>query len=251
MLYSCIFIYMILFDKLKFFLAPTMYIYIKLSIIPLILIGLVMIFNNKVEYKFKISDLILLLPLIFLITSQDGRLTSSFASKRVANVNRKSTVIKEKSDNKEKIENKEYDFNNPYFDIVDSNYNELSSYITFAPKADKYLGKTIKVKGVALKQSPYIPQGFFQIGKYIISCCAADAEYAGFYIKYDPSKVEADKWYEIKGILEKGKDKEGYDIIYINAIEVDEIKEEEQFIYPCYYYDNGKCESLSKYELEY
>ena len=57
-LYSLIFAYEVIFDKLKLFLAPQMHIYIKISIIPLLLVGLVMLINNKIDYKFKISDLI-------------------------------------------------------------------------------------------------------------------------------------------------------------------------------------------------
>ena len=95
LLYSGIFGYVVLFDKLKLFLAPGMQLYIKLSIIPLLLIGLVMIFNSKVHYKFKVSDLILILPLILLIFAGDGRLTASFASNRSMNLKNTNTISKE------------------------------------------------------------------------------------------------------------------------------------------------------------
>ena len=101
LLYSGIFGYVVFFDKLKMFLAPQMQIYIKLSIIPMLLIGLVMLFNNKVHYKFKISDLVLILPLILLIFAGDGRLTTSFASNRTTNLN---TENRTKSE--EKVEDK-------------------------------------------------------------------------------------------------------------------------------------------------
>ena len=98
-----------------------------------------------------------------------------------------------------------------------------------------------------------MPDGYFAIGKYAISCCAADAGFTGFIAKYDNSKITADKWYEVEGILEKGKDKEGYDIMYIKVINSKEIssKGEEQYVYPCYAYDDGSCEAMSKYNLEY
>ena len=98
-----------------------------------------------------------------------------------------------------------------------------------------------------------MPDGYFAIGKYAISCCAADAGFTGFIAKYDNSKITADKWYEVEGILEKGKDKEEYDIMYIKVINIKEIssKGEEQYVYPCYAYDDGSCEAMSKYNLEY
>ena len=259
LLYSGIFIYVVLFDKLKNFLAPGMQIYIKLSIVPMTFIGFVMLFNNKVHYKFKISDLVLILPLILLILSRDGRLTSSFANNRTTNLN---TENRTKNEEKTKEESKKntsdetiesYDFSNPYFEIVDTNYNELSNYITFAPKADKFDGQTIRVKGFVLKKAQYLPDGFFAIGKYSITCCAADAGFTGFMAKYDNSKIEENKWYEVEGILQKGKDSEDYDIMYIKVINIKEIspKGEEQYVYPCYAYDDGSCEAMSKYNLEY
>lgn len=58
---------------------------------------------------------------------------------------------------------------------------------------------------------------------------------------------------KLKGILEKGKDKDGYDIMYIDVKNVKEIdsKSEEQYVYPCYAYDDGVCEDMEKYDLEY
>ena len=274
-LYSGIIIYVWAFDKLKNFLAPGMQIYIKVSVVPMVLVGFVMVFNSKVNYKFKISDLILILPLIMLILSGDGRFAISFASNRTTNFNtenrsRTKTNIEEtnKVVDKEieetltaeevKVEEEEevkptYDFSNPYFEIVPGNYSELANYITFSPKASKYNGETIKVKGFALKGVQYISDEYFMIGKYLISCCAADANFTGFVVKYDISKIDNDKWYDIEGILKKGVDKEGYDIMYIDVINIKELnsKGEDQYVYPCYSYDGGSCEALTKYDLEY
>ena len=94
LLYSGIIIYVLVFDKLKNFLAPQMQIYIKLSLIPIVLLGFVMLFSNNITYKFKIGDLILILPLVFMILAGDGRLTASFASNRMTNI---------KKENKRKI----------------------------------------------------------------------------------------------------------------------------------------------------
>ena len=198
----------------------------------------------------------------------NGRLTASFASNRTSNQNTENRTktektnveipkvedqtsnqevdetIEEQSEN-EVINNlsEKYNFSNPYFNIVDSNYNELSNYITFAPKADKFKGKTIKVRGFAIKEADYLTNEYFLIGKYAISCCAADAGVVGFIAKYDNNKIVQDKWYEIEGILEKGTDKDGYDIMYIEVINVREIssKSEEQYVYPCYSYGDGSC----------
>lgn len=67
--------------------------------------------------------------------------------------------------------------------------------------------KTIKVRGFALKNNvPYLPSGYFAIGEYVITCCATDAGYGGFYAKYDLDKIDENIWYEIEGVLEKVTD---------------------------------------------
>ncbi len=271
LIYSAIFSYVTIFDKLKNFLAPSMQIYLKLSIIPLVIIGLVLLFNNKVTYKFKVSDLVLLLPIIFLILAGDGRLTTSFASNRTLNLNtenRTKTVDDKESKEEQVEETKEKEekvviepttnpittkpaLTNIDFEVVDSNYSSLANYITYGNNVDKYKGKTIKVRGFILKDDSFLLDGFSAIGKYDVSCCTADATFTGFILKYDNNVLVADKWYEVEGVLEKGRDREGYDIAYINVVNAKEINSssEDQYVYPCYTYDDGSCSSVLKYDL--
>jgi len=254
LIYSGIFGYVVFFDKLTNFLAPQMQLYVKLSIIPMLVIGLILLFNKKNHYKFKISDLILLVPLIILIIAGDGVLSSEFASNRAISTNKKNRIKQdEQYEYDEEYLNAEYDFTNPYFEIIDSNYEGLADYITFAPKAEKFKGETIRVRGFILKKAPYLPKGYFAIGKYSVSCCVADAEFLGFVVKYDINKVIEGNWYEIEGILEKGVDAEGYSMMFIKVVNIKEIKAkgEKRYIYPCYNYAEGSCEAMAKYEMDY
>ena len=125
--------------------------------------------------------------------------------------------------------------------------------LTYHKNASKYEGKTIRVRGFANTSADYIPSGYFAIGKYSVSCCAADATYIGFISKYDNGNVKNDTWYEVEGVLKKAKDKMGNDIMSVVVINIKEIddKDEEQYVYQCYAYDNGMCRELTKYNLEY
>ena len=250
-LYSSIILYIILTNQLKNYLAPQIQIYIKVLVIPMIILGIIMLFN-KHEYKLKASDLILIIPLVLIIIASNARLSTSFASNRTTTINYKNRV---KTEVKEEIEEEtinEYVEFKPYFEIEDSNYDSLASYITFAPKADKFVGKTIKVQGFVLRHAEYLQSGYFSIGKYSISCCVADAGYTGFIVKENDYKIEENKWYDIEGILRKGQDKEGYNILYIEIVNIKKInsKNQEQYVYPCYAYD-ANCSSVVKYDLEY
>lgn len=259
LIYSLIIIYVKLSGKLGNYLAPQMQKYILLSLIPLFFMSFVFLFNNNIHYKFKLSDYILLIPIIFIILAGDGKLTMSLASNRTSfnttvEKSKSNDIVDDEIDKEENKEDKEYDFTSPYFNIVDSNYNELTGYLTYSEKAiKKYIGETIKIRGFTMMKGDFIPKGMFALGKYSINCCAADAGYIGMFLKYDISKVEENTWYEVEGILEKGVDNEGYSILYIKVININKIdsKDEEQYVYPCYAYDNGSCSEVIKYNLEY
>ena len=253
-IYSLLILYCILFNKLNNYLAPTMQLYIKLSFIPLLIIGIVLIITKPTTNKFKISDLILLLPIILLVISGDGRLSLSLATNKSIN-NKK--VINKSTNNKSQVKesyskpSEQYDFTNPTFKIEDYSYSELSGYITFSPKAEKYIGSTIKVKGFAIKDNEVAPEGYYALGKYVVSCCTADASFSGFVVKDDSNTIRNDRWYDIEGVLEQGVDKTESSILYINVINIKEInsKTETQYVYPCYAYGNKKCEEINKYDL--
>ena len=243
------------------FLAPQMQIYLKITFFVLLFLGIIVMFSEKISFKFKITDIILLLPLFMLIFAGDGRLTTSFASNRIINNNSSSTVSanseltkKEKEKNKEidyNVENNNYNFDNVDFDVIDANYYDLANFLTYINKNNKYVGKTIRVRGFTTKKTSYLPEGHILIGKYGVSCCTADAGLVGFIIKEDNYKIKENAWYEVEGVLEKDKDSAGYDIMKIKIVNIKEIEEENQYVYPCYSYDDGTCEAFSKYNLEY
>lgn len=261
LLYVIVIGYAWIFDRLKNFLAPQMQLYIKLSLFPLILMSLILLFNKNNHYKFKGTDLILLLPIIMIIISADGRLTESLSQNRMTNYKKnkienmvKKDEKKENEDNKtpEEVEKVSEDAE-IYFDINDENYQDLANYLTFAPKSDKFAGKTIKVKGFINKSEQYIPYGYFAIGKYSITCCAADAGFVGFIVKDSELNLKENSWYEIEGVLTKAKDVAGYDILTITPKNIKNIdgSKEEQYVYPCYNYGDGKCKEMTKYDLAY
>ena len=272
-IYAVIILYVWFSGNLKYFLAPQMYIYLKISVFPIVIIGIILLLNNKFAYKFKISDIILLLPVLMLILSGNNKLSLNMANNRVTNQKNDTKKIKvdeiktdvlediEKDEvktdvlediEKDEIKKEEYDLNNPFFDITDNIYQTISNYISYTSKAEKLEGRTIRVKGFTLMGMSYLPKNYFMIGKYVVSCCIADANFGGFFVKYD-KEVKNNTWYEIFGVLRRGKDNEGYQIMYIDVVDIKEIDEstEEQYVYPCYTYDDSSCKAIQKYNLEY
>lgn len=285
-IYIALILYVKLSGKLGNYLAPQMQNHILLSIVPLFLIGLVLTFNNKINYKFKFVDIILLLPLIMLVFCGDGRLTMNLATNRntmfnnsVKNNSSKEQVITEDKEGNKKEEDNDsiiseelkpyepikednnvnnvdeeeyYDFSNIDYDVADASYEMLASNLTYSTNVDYYVGRTIRVRGFTMKIGlQVLPKEYFAIGKYAVSCCAADAGFTGFIAKYDMSKVKHNAWYEVEGVLEKSQDAKGYDILIIKVVNIREIdgSKEEQYVYPCYAYDDGLCSIYDKYDI--
>lgn len=254
LLYTAIIIYVKIANTLKNFLAPNMQNHLMYSSIPLLIIGIILINDEHSHYKFKMSDLILLLPVVMLIFAGNGKLTTTFATNRTMNIkkqiNTNKKVVKE---HKKDFNIKDYDMSTINFDIVDESYNSLVDYFNSEPKAEYYEGSTIRIRGFAVKKDSYLPKGYFFLGKYSISCCAADAGYLGIMAKYDTKKIKEDTWYEIEGVLRKGKNNQKMDTMYVHVVNIRKISKssEEAYIYPCYNYGDGNCTEVTDYNLKY
>lgn len=242
LLYAFIIIYLCLSNNLNNVLAPQMQVYTKLSIVPLILIGFVFISNKQ---EFKKYDLVLLIPLIMLILSGDFRL--SIINSKELKI-KKEVNLNEKEDN---IDTSTYNFDNVDFDIVDASYASLSDYFNYTTNTKDLIGKTVRFKGLSIKNSKIVDKNKFVIGKYLITCCAADAGFIGFIVDYDKSKVKDNTWYQVEGVLKRIKLTDGSYVVGVEAVNVKEIdsKSEEQYVYPCYTYSDT-CSEVSKYNLK-
>lgn len=249
-IYALFIIYEKLVGSLNNFLAPRMQINIIICSIVLFIFGLVLIFNRHIKYEFKVLDLLLLFPLIFLVLAGDGKVSLSLADNRtnnfLGNDSRKKTniIIDDKI-----IEN--YDFSNVDFDVVDEVYAALADEITFNDNVSQFVGKTIRVRGFIKKEMFGLPSKYMALGKYIVTCCVADSSFGGFIIDYDKSKLENNSWYEIEGIIKKDHDDYG-DIAVIDVINVKEIKSfnESLYVYPCTSYGNENCDILKEINYE-
>lgn len=73
-----------------------------------------------------------------------------------------------------------FDVNAPIIEIEDRDFAWF--YRDMAEKAEEYVGKTVKFKGMAAV-SKKVPQGCIVLGRHIMTCCEADIAYDGFAVK--------------------------------------------------------------------
>lgn len=253
LLYAFIILYVYLNNILKNFLAPRMHIYLLLAMFILVIMSFIIFFSDCFHYNFKVLDLILLLPLLMIITAQDGKLSIESSNNRISTFKPKKIVkVKiKKVDNK--TDNSKLNFDNPDFVVEDENYIDLVNYLSSNENAKNYVGKTIKVKGFTVGNNNYLPNGLYELGKYLVTCCAADSSFKGFILNSNNHIIEGSTWYEVEGYLDISKDFKGKDIIVITVVNIKEIdeKSEDEYIYPCYEYGDRNCEKTKKYNLKY
>ena len=255
LLYAGIILFVNHYNILRNFLAPQMQIYLKCSVPVLVLMALIIFYSDKFHYHFKVTDLVLILPLVMLIMAGDGRLTTSFASNRTSSIKVEKKTTKKDTNNKKdpKIDESKLDFENVDFDVEDETYLDLGNYLTYNNKAEAYIGKTIRVRGFTIGDNSYLPDGLVGFGKYGVSCCVADAGFMGFVLNPNGHKIKGSTWYEVEGYLERHSDLSGHDMFPITVVNIKEIdgKNEEEYVYPCYNYGDGSCSKMKQYNLKY
>lgn len=264
LLYSLIALYVCLTGKLGYFLAPQMHKYVYISL-PILILMFLTVKYSGIHYHFRLSDLILLLPLIGIILAGDCKLSLSYSSNSLGNFANKEKeeekivveILPEEKEKKEETEEekeeieevvKELDFSKPDFHIKDDTFVSLTEYLSFDKKATYYEGKTIKMRGFTVENTLNIPNGYNIFGKLQISCCAADSFISGMLIKYE-NKLKPNTWYEVEGTLEKVPDNEYYHLA-IKVVNIKQISEEEMYVYPCYAYGDGSCKTVTDYNLK-
>ena len=88
-----------------------------------------------------------------------------------------------------------YDIESNPIDIKEEYFAEW--YRDVNDEMDKYEGKIVKVKG-RVAQGPGLPEGSFVFGRHVMTCCAADIQFAGLLAVYDrASKVKHGGWVDI------------------------------------------------------
>ena len=200
--------------------------YIIIAGTVLLLVGIGLFFLNTKD-SLRITETLLLLPILFLVVAGDGKLTTSFAYNRnnsfqMGNTVRKNDDPKEKSEKKSRDElilDDNTDFQTVDFLVVDESYVGLSEAITYSNNPDKLVGKTIRVRVFTLMNSPFIPKEYFGLGKYEISCCAADAGFVGYIVQADEDiQIQDNTWYEIEGVIDVGEDTYGQTVGIIRMV---------------------------------
>ena len=123
--------------------------------------------------------------------------------KLVRGVSRKSNICYENLDGDIDFDDIEdplpYDINAKTIEIKDEDFAIF--YRDMTEDLNKYLGKTLKFKGIVALDSS-LPVGQFAVGRHIMTCCEADIAYRGVVAKgMGALKLATRDWVVLEGVL--------------------------------------------------
>ena len=112
-----------------------------------------------------------------------------------------------------------FDINAPVIEIADVDF--ALWYSDMMENMERYDGKTVLFKGY-LGHDPSLPKGTFVAGRHVMTCCAADVQYAGILCKWkNAASVENASWgmVEAKVKIEKNKVYSGAGpVLYVETV---------------------------------
>ncbi|MBQ7564897.1 MAG: hypothetical protein IJT16_13035 [Lachnospiraceae bacterium] len=146
-----------------------------------------------------------------------------YFKRTVKALNRRAQVIFEMTDgsiNNNVVEELPYDLNAPVIEVADDDYGIW--YVDTFDNLDKYVGKTVKFKGMVHKAKRGI-NDYFIPGRFAMTCCAEDIQFFGFPCVWSNVKSLHDKEYvtvtaQIKGTMNREYGQET-PILYASSVE--------------------------------
>lgn len=192
---------------------------------------------NFTQYrKLKISDLIYVLPVIFILFINNGNLSTNMklrvnpdSKAIVSNVITKTPgpILETTDDSAEVTEN------TGTVELKDDRYLDILTDIQ--QNNDKYIGETITAKGF-IYRDPTMKSSEFLLGRLALYCCIADVEVTGLLCESsEASGLTDNEWVEITGKIDKVtlKDEDTtYTTPYIHVTDIRPIeKPEQEYVY--------------------
>ncbi len=94
-----------------------------------------------------------------------------------------------------------YDINAPIVEISDDAYAWW--YRDLTEEYDKFNGKTISVRAMAIMRGSKLPDNTIVFGRQLMTCCVEDIRFAGLAARYDKvAELNNEAWYEITAKVE-------------------------------------------------
>ncbi len=158
--------------------------------------------RNLVSDKIKSCELIV-------FNRSDDATDKDELHKIVRGLSRRASICYEMPDGSMEYDETEdplpYDINAPVIEIEDRDFAIF--YRDFSEEMDKYIGKTVKFKGIIAVEDDF-PKRTVVIGRHIMTCCADDITFGGIVCKLKRDvKLKSRDWLVVTGKIEFERNK--------------------------------------------
>lgn len=238
--YSVFMISLILNKRIQLFIHPKMIKYIIFTIIMFFILisrQLKQLRLNNGSSKLNLSCFIFLIPVALAVIINPSQLNAKTATNKgvnIPNASQQQEVPLETKAPEESFQSIQptggYNTQDgqDFLAVIDGISNDFTTM----------LSAKVELSGFIYLQEDF-SEGQFVIGRYMMNCCAADAQLIGVLCKYSGDySLEADKWIRITGVVERtmykaNNDEEEMEMAQITITNIEGITPpEEQYVYP-------------------
>lgn len=194
-LYSYMMLDLLVSGDIQFYLHPKMLPFVYFALFVILVLAMYQttrIFKATRVTKIYKGHILFLIPLLLAFTvSPKGVSIQTAENKGVYTINSSNIKIDNINDMPQFVDD------GSIYEIV--NFMDVLTEMHYSPKV--YEDKTVKLTGFFYKESTYDAHEFL-IARLLVSCCAADAQVAGFRCEWENiGTLEQGKWYEVEGTV--------------------------------------------------
>lgn len=135
-----------------------------------------------------------------------------------------SATLSQRSNEINFVQRKTLNLNKFSTDTTEYDISEWVYLFQSEPNWESFEGKKVELEGFLYSEES-MPDGFFLISKFIISCCAVDARPVGLPVQYDwVGQYKLDQWFKVRGELKLVQYKDSENLVIVpESLEVIEI----------------------------
>ncbi|MEG2353461.1 MAG: TIGR03943 family protein [Clostridium sp.] len=222
------FLLLLINSKLHLFIHPKMFKYVFIAMIILYVLCFfqsALFTENKRKKESYLGFLLFLIILFFAYVVRPYGVNSNFINSRLIDIH----------DNNKELTL--YNMGTEEHHIHEENTKDGSEFLEALKKIYKELslqGETLKLRGVIYKDNSMKDKEFI-LGRMILSCCAADAQFVGFICENNTGiDIIKEQWVEVQGEIDYEVNEKGelYPRLIINNIRLLKGSEgEDKYIY--------------------
>lgn len=227
---------LLVFNDIQYYINPVLNIFSWIMFVFILSFWFLSVFNllKGKKLQFKKIYLIYFIPFFMLLGLESSVLGNRSLERKSSLVNSKSVSNANKGDRNDSEKKTEQSAEAGLINIVSP--QKFAEYLDkiYSP-SKKYYNKEFVIKGLFFKDKEACLDNQAVIGRYVLTCCAADAVFTGYVVEFKQKPaLKKGEWFEVNAVLKKKQTKIGkIPVFEVNTFK--KVKEDATpYIYPTF-----------------